>query len=173
MTFQAWKMVLLNSMTFQEEWSPWWQECSIMKCIFLCGSGQTSYHISAKSSFRRFQKTWIQYIVRTYWLPRKATSNQNARPWMVPACVMTNDNGISMLWRSDSSAVWKFTVCFCVRDKQIRISKVSCTTQHQRLTDLFPQRWRQFHTLTHMHNCLLTPSHCVFSLCLSFCTSQL
>ena len=23
MTFQAWKMVLLNSMTFQEEWSPW------------------------------------------------------------------------------------------------------------------------------------------------------
>jgi len=23
MTFQAWKMVLLNSMTFQEEWTPW------------------------------------------------------------------------------------------------------------------------------------------------------
>ena len=23
MTFQAWKIVLLNSMTFQEEWSPW------------------------------------------------------------------------------------------------------------------------------------------------------
>jgi len=22
MTFQAWKMVLLNNMTFQEEWSP-------------------------------------------------------------------------------------------------------------------------------------------------------
>jgi len=118
-------------------------------------------------SSRRFQKKWIQYIVRTYWLPRKATSNQNARPWMVPACVMTNDNGISMLWRSDSSAVWKFTVCFCVRDKQIRISKVSCTTQHQRLTDLFPQRWRQFDSYmqtpmnTHAQHHLTPSSHYV------------
>jgi len=26
-TFQAWQMVLLNSMTFQEEWSPWTHNC--------------------------------------------------------------------------------------------------------------------------------------------------
>jgi len=69
-----------------------------------------------------------------YWLPRKATSNQNARPWMVPACEMTNESGISILCRSDSSAVWKFTEYFSVRDKQMRMSKVSYETQRKRLT---------------------------------------
>jgi len=46
---------------------------------------------------------------------------------MVPAWAITNDSGISMLWRSDSWAVWKFTVYLTVRDKQMRMSKVSCT----------------------------------------------
>ena len=64
-------------------------------------------------------------MLSTYWLPKNATSNQNARPWMVPACEITNDNGISMLCKSDSCAVWKFTVYFSDRDRQMRMSKVS------------------------------------------------
>ena len=64
-------------------------------------------------------------MLSTYWLPKNATSNQNARPWMVPACEITNDNGISMLCKSDSCAVWKLTVYFSDRAKQMRISKVS------------------------------------------------
>lgn len=55
-----------------------------------------------------------------------ATSNQKARPWTVPPCVIVKDTGISMLWRSDSSAVWKSTVYLCDRAMQILTSNVSC-----------------------------------------------
>jgi len=50
---------------------------------------------------------------------------------MVPAWLMTNDRGISILCRSDSWAVWKLTVYFCDRARQIRMSNVSWTIQRK------------------------------------------
>ena len=55
----------------------------------------------------------------------KATSNQKARPCTLPDCCIVKFNGICILCKSVSCAVWKSTVCFCDLARHIRISNVS------------------------------------------------
>lgn len=68
-----------------------------------------------------------QSVTSTYCEPRNATSNQKARPWMVPAWCMTNDSGIFMSWRSVSLADSKSTAYLTERARQMRMSNVSYT----------------------------------------------
>ncbi len=76
-----------------------------------------------KSQFIQCLKD-ISYLNK-YFDPVKATSNQNARPWIIDDAWTSYFRGISILYRSDSDDVLKSIVYFTGIETIILASNVS------------------------------------------------